>query len=149
VFLEADRYWGDFCRLIGRDDLADDPRFVDLAARRANAEACIAELDAEFARRTLAEWKELLGRFDAPWAPVQSVAELLTDPQVVANGYVGDVMGDDGPAYALPAVPVQFDEQPPPLRRAPEHGEHTEIVLTELGYSWDDISSLKDAGVLP
>jgi crotonobetainyl-CoA:carnitine CoA-transferase CaiB-like acyl-CoA transferase len=149
VFLEADRYWADFCRLIGRDDMVDDPRFVDLAARRANSPACIAELEGEFARRTFSEWKELLGRLDAPWAPVQSVAELLTDPQVIANGYIGDVIGEDGPVYSLPAVPVQFDAHPPPLRRAPEHGEHTEIVLTELGYSWDEITALKESGVLP
>jgi crotonobetainyl-CoA:carnitine CoA-transferase CaiB-like acyl-CoA transferase len=149
VFLEADRYWADFCRLLGRDDLVADPRFVDLAARRANSDACVAVLEEEFARRTLAEWKELLGRFDAPWAPVQSVAELLTDPQVIANGYIGEVASDDGPTYALPAVPVQFDEQPPPLRRAPEHGEHTEAVLTELGDTWDEIAALKDAAVVP
>ena len=56
VFLEADRYWADFCKLLGRDDLLGDPRFVDLAARRENAAACVAELDAEFAKRTFAEW---------------------------------------------------------------------------------------------
>ena len=49
VFLEADRYWPDFCRLIGREELVDDPRFVDLQARREHAEECVAELTAEFA----------------------------------------------------------------------------------------------------
>ena len=49
VFLEPDRYWADFCRVIGRDDLADDPRFADMRVRRENAEACVAELDEEFA----------------------------------------------------------------------------------------------------
>ena len=149
VFLEADRYWADFCRLIGREDLVDDPRFVDLQARRANNDVCVAELDAEFARRTLAEWKEVLGRLDAPWAPVQTVAELLDDPQVIANDYVGEVAIEGQPTYRLPTVPVQLDEQPPPMRRAPEHGEHTELVLLELGHSWDDISALRDAGVVP
>jgi crotonobetainyl-CoA:carnitine CoA-transferase CaiB-like acyl-CoA transferase len=148
VFLEADRYWADFCRLIGREELADDPRFVDLPARRANSAACVAELDAEFARRTLAEWKELLAGIDAPWAPVQAVAELLEDPQVLANGYIGEVVVEGGPSYRLPAVPVQFDNQPPVLRRAPEQGEHSEAVLAELGYDWDDIVKLKDAGVI-
>src|SRR4029077_15268114 len=96
VFLEADRYWGDFCRVIGRDDLVDDPRFVDLAARREHFDECVAVLDAEFARRTFAEWKALLGRLDAPWAPVQAVEELLDDPQVAANGYIGEVSLPDG-----------------------------------------------------
>jgi crotonobetainyl-CoA:carnitine CoA-transferase CaiB-like acyl-CoA transferase len=148
VFLEADRYWAGFCSLIGREDLAADPRFVDLAARRANGAECVAILDEEFARRTFTEWKELLSRFDAPWAPVQSVSELLDDPQVEANGYIGDVVIDGATAYRLPAVPVQLDERPPRLRRAPEHGEDTEVVLSELGYDWDEIIGLKEAGVI-
>ncbi|HEX4218763.1 MAG TPA: CoA transferase [Acidimicrobiales bacterium] len=148
VFLEADRYWAEFCRIIGRADLIDDPRFSDMRARGENAEACLAELDAEFATRTFAEWKELLRSLDAPWAPVQSVPELLDDPQVVANGYVGDVVVDGEPRYRLPAVPVQFDGQPPALRRAPEHGEDTEAVLVELGYDWDEIVGLKEAEVI-
>ena len=148
MFLQPDRYWPDFCRLIGREDLLADPRFVDITARRQNSDACVAELDAEFAKRTFVEWKELLGRLDAPWAPVQSVAELLEDPQVSANGYIGDVVIDGETAYQLPAVPVQFDGQPPPLRRAPEHGEDSETVLVELGYSWDEIIGFKEAGVI-
>jgi crotonobetainyl-CoA:carnitine CoA-transferase CaiB-like acyl-CoA transferase len=148
VFLEADRYWGDFCRLIGRADLAADERFADLASRRANASECVAVLDQEFARRTYREWVELLSGIDAPWAPVQSVAELVDDPQVVANGYIADVVDAD-PSYRLPAVPVQIDERPPELRRAPEHGEHTEALLLELGYEWDAINAMKDGGVIP
>lgn len=149
VFLESDRYWADFCRLVGREDLLADVRFADHHARSANRDACVAELDAEFAARTFDEWKDVLAGIDAPWAPMQAVEELLTDPQVIANGYVGEVTTEDGRSYSLPAVPVQFDEQPPGLRRAPEHGEHTEEILLELGYSWEDIVSLKDAGGVP
>jgi crotonobetainyl-CoA:carnitine CoA-transferase CaiB-like acyl-CoA transferase len=148
MFLQADRYWPDFCRLIGRDDLLADSRFADLAARRENAKACVAELDHEFEKRTFAEWKELLSGLDAPWAPIQSISDLIEDPQVAANGYIGEVLIDGQPGYRLPAVPVQFDGHPPPLRRAPEHGEDTESVLTELGYQWDEIRSLKEAGVI-
>lgn len=148
VFLEADRYWSDLCLLLERKDLLEDPRFSDLQTRRQNAEACVAELDEEFAKRTFAEWKELLAGIDAPWAPVQSVAELLDDPQVKANGYIGDVVIDGEPAYQLPAVPVQFDGEPPSLRRAPEHGEDTETLLSELGYDWEQIIGFKEAGVV-
>ncbi len=148
MFLEADRYWPDFCRLIHRDELIDDPRFATLEARRENGAECVALLDEEFAKRTFAEWKELLSNLDAPWAPVQSVAELVDDPQVLANGYIGDVVIDGKTAYRLPTVPVQFDGQPPALRRAPEHGEDTEAILSELGYDWDQIIGFKEAGVI-
>lgn len=149
MFLQGDRYWPDFCRAVGRDELIEDVRFVDIDARRANADSCIAELDRLFAERTLAEWKEVLGILDAPWAPIQSIAEVIDDPQVRANSYVGTVQTDTGDEYRLPSVPVQFDGQPPPLRRAPEHGEHTETVLAELGYDWDRIGELGAAGVIP
>jgi len=148
VFLQPDRYWGDFCRLIDRSELVEDPRFSDIVVRRENGAACVEELDREFAKRTFEEWKTLLATLDAPWSPVQSVSELLTDPQVEANGYIGDVVIDGEVAYRLPAVPVQFDGQPPPLRRAPEHGEDTEALLLEVGYEWEQIADLKEAGVV-
>lgn len=148
VFLQADRYWRPFCELIGADDLLADPRFDSLAARRANSADCVAALDAQFAGRTFEEWKQLLAGLDAPWAPVQSVTELLDDPQVAANDYIADVEAH-GVSYRLPNVPVQFDGKPAVLRRAPEHGEDTELLLNEAGYSWDEINALQGAGVIP
>jgi crotonobetainyl-CoA:carnitine CoA-transferase CaiB-like acyl-CoA transferase len=149
VCLESDRYWGPLCEVIDRPDIRDDPRFTDHHARDAHKTECVAALDEVFASRTYAEWKDILNKFDAPWAPVQSIEELLTDPQVLANQYVGDVVVEGGPSYRLPTVPVQFDEQPPGLRSAPEHGEHTESILLELGYNWDQIIALKDSAIIP
>lgn len=149
VLLQADRYWPDLCRAIDRPDLVNDRRYADSAARQANQEACVAELDAAFAARTLTEWKQALAELDAPWAPVQSVRELLDDPQVLANDYLGTVDDGSGRSYRLPNVPVQFDGKPAQLRRAPEHGEHTELLLEELGYGWDEISALQAEGIVP
>lgn len=149
VFLESDRYWGPLCDVIERPDLRDDPRFVDHHARDANRIACVAALDEVFAGRTYEEWKQLLRQLDAPWSPVQSIEELLTDPQVLANDYIGEVVVEGGPTYRLPTVPVQFDERPPALRPAPEHGEHTEAILLELGYAWEDIIRLKETSTIP
>lgn len=148
MFLEADRYWADFCRVVEREDLLADERFSDLRTRAANSAVLMAELDAMFAERTYEEWKTVLGRLDAPWAPVQAVTELVDDPQALANGYIADVEAD-GVAYQLPNVPVQFDGSPAELSRAPEHGEHTETILLDLGYDWDEISALRDAGAIP
>ena len=54
----------------------------------------------------------MLAGLDAPWAPVQAVEELLDDPQVLANDYLGEVDARRRPSYRLPDVPVQFDERP-------------------------------------
>jgi crotonobetainyl-CoA:carnitine CoA-transferase CaiB-like acyl-CoA transferase len=148
VFLQADRYWQPFCELIGRQDLLVDPRFSDISVRRTNSAACVAELDIEFASRTFAEWKQLLADLDAPWAPVQSVTELIDDPQVAANGYISEVEAG-GVSYRLPNVPVQFGGKPAELRPAPEHSQDTELILSEIGYDWDEISALQGAGVIP
>jgi crotonobetainyl-CoA:carnitine CoA-transferase CaiB-like acyl-CoA transferase len=150
MMLQGDRYWPDLCRALAREDLLADARFADLTARRKHSAECVAVLDEEFGKRSFEQCKRVLGGIDAPWAPVQRVDELPDDPQVIANGYIGEVpAADNSPAYRLPTVPVQFDESPPALRRAPEHGEHTEALLLDMGYNWDDIAALNAEGVIP
>lgn len=82
--------------------------------------------------------------FEGEWVPSLRPDELARDPQVEANGYLTDVDLGNGHSLPLVAVPVQFDGQAGEPRRAPEPGEHTEVVLRELGVSWEEISELKD-----
>ncbi len=148
IMLESDRYWGDLVTKIGRPDLADDPRFVDSAARAANCVECATLLDEIFASKTLEEWKPILLEVEGVWAPVQTADELLTDPQVLANGYLRDVESAAGTTFRMAASPLQFDEEPPDLVRAPDHGEHTDEVLSELGLDMDSILELKIKGAV-
>jgi crotonobetainyl-CoA:carnitine CoA-transferase CaiB-like acyl-CoA transferase len=148
MMLAPDRTWPDLCTALGEPQLATDPRFADLDARRVNARACVEALDAVFAQRDLDDWRRVLAGFEGEWAAVQTPAELHDDPQVRANGYLADVDMGNGRALPMVTAPIQFDGHPGRLSRAPEHGEHTEAVLLELGLSWDDIAALKASGAI-
>jgi crotonobetainyl-CoA:carnitine CoA-transferase CaiB-like acyl-CoA transferase len=148
IMLQADRFWGETVRAIGRPDLEHDPRFVDSAARAQNMEACVTALDDTFASRTFAEWREVLMGISGVWAPMLTASELLEDPQALANGYVRDVETPSGTTFRMVPSPLQFDESPPDLVRAPDHGEHTDEVLLELGLDMDAILQLKIDGAV-
>lgn len=148
VMLQSDRYWGELVTALGRPELADDERFVDHEARSENAVEVRRVLDEAFASRDLDEWKKVLANIDGVWAPMQSVAELATDVQAQANGYIQQVETGGGKRFSLVANPVQFDETPPSLAPAPELGQNTEEVLVESGYSWEAMIPLKDAGAI-
>ncbi|HEX3840651.1 MAG TPA: CoA transferase [Acidimicrobiales bacterium] len=148
IMLESDRFWADLVTKIGHPELADDPRYVDSVARAKNCQECCVTLDEIFATRTLEEWRPIMNTVDGVWAPVQTADELLVDPQVVANGYIREVTSTGGTTFRMVASPLQFDEQPPDLIRAPDHGEHTDEVLQELGLDMDAILDLKLKGAV-
>ncbi|MGW1712307.1 CaiB/BaiF CoA transferase family protein [Streptomyces sp. NPDC002156] len=134
VGLEGNRHWPGVVKALGRADLETDERFATGKARRGHVRELIAEFDAEFARRTLAEWAE---RFDAEgvwWAPVQTLAEVAADPQAEAVGAFVEQPGmGDAPPLRTVATPVSFwgvDDKP--RAGAPTLGEHTDDVLREL-----------------
>ena len=146
--LQADRFWPDLCRRLGRADLVADPRFADARARFENRAECLQALDAIFAERTLAEWRAQLADAEGVWAPMQTARELPADVQAAANGYFPAVDRGDGTSFQLVANPVQFDERSPELRPAPDLGQHTEELLLDLGLSWEDIAAAKDEGAI-
>ncbi|MBA2281529.1 MAG: CoA transferase [Acidimicrobiia bacterium] len=148
VMMQSDRFWPELVTTVGRPELIDDPRFVDAAARAENKAACYTVLDEIFASRPLAEWRVVLADTEGVWAAVQTPGEVLVDPQIVANGQVRDVVGADGSQFRLLAPPLTFDETPPDLGRGPDLGEHTDEVLTELGYDTDKLIDLKIKGAI-
>jgi crotonobetainyl-CoA:carnitine CoA-transferase CaiB-like acyl-CoA transferase len=145
--IQTEGHFENFCELIGRKDLIDDPRFANASARQSHTRECIAVLDEVFAQRDLAEWVTILEGLSTPWSIVQSAAEAAVDPQAKANEYVTEVEGATRP-FPLVASPAQFDDAPTSLTRAPDHGEHTEEILLEIGRDWDEILRLKEKGAV-
>jgi crotonobetainyl-CoA:carnitine CoA-transferase CaiB-like acyl-CoA transferase len=148
MLLQSDKHWADFVERLGAPDMATDPRFADSAARAENAAECVARLDETFGSRPLDHWRAALDSFEGVWSPFQTLDELFDDLQVRANGYLPTMTAGNGQEVALVASPAQFDEEPVSVSRAPEHGEHTEAVLLDAGYDWDDLAKLKESGAI-
>jgi crotonobetainyl-CoA:carnitine CoA-transferase CaiB-like acyl-CoA transferase len=149
LLLQSDRHWPDLCRAIQRDDICHDPRFADITIRRNNGPALVEALDAVFAEKPFAEWVEIFRANNVWFAPVNLVHEVPNDPVVQQSGAFVDVPGPDGPVRQV-ATPADFSETVwAPRGIQPELGQHTEEVLLELGYDWDQIIPLKERGVIP
>ena len=151
AMLQPDRYWKDFCATIGKPELTEDARFAEVKTRGKNAAALIEILDSVFAARPRDEWMRVLkAGGDFIYTLVNSVSDLPDDPQVKANNYVVDYEHPALGNMTLLGMPVKLSATPgDPRGHAPELGEHTEMLLTEmLGYSWDDVARLRDANVI-
>ncbi len=149
VGLEGERHWPPLARAVGHPEWIDDPAFATLEARAKNARDLIARLDAIFATKTRDEWGEVFAQEeDLWWAPVQSIDDVVADPQVRAAGGFTEVP-DGGSTTLLPATPVDFESTPwASSSMAPGHGQHTDEVLRELGRSDAEVASLRERGIV-
>jgi formyl-CoA transferase len=149
VMLVSDMYWPRFCQALGREDLEADARFATLEARNQNREALIALLDGLFAERTLEQWAARLDERGCIWAPAQTVREVLDDPQLKARQPFATVPHPVAGEMEIIDTPVKFKTARVGARgAAPELGQNTEEVLLAAGYGWDDITRLREDGVI-
>ena len=137
----TDAHWRAFFTEVGRPEFIADARFVDVGVRTTNIAALYALAGEFIAQRTTADWVETLGRLQIPAAPMATLEDLLTDPQLAATGFFEE-LPDAAGTLRYPGVPVRFDGERPPLRYPPRLGEHTRDVLAEAGFSDADIDAL-------
>jgi crotonobetainyl-CoA:carnitine CoA-transferase CaiB-like acyl-CoA transferase len=145
----AEEHWQRFCRALGRDDLANDPRFARNELRVAHREAlravlrdCLSDLSSE-------QCVALLTRHQIVAGAVRSYAQVLQSRDVEASGLVVEAVGADGSAYRALTLPYRIDDAPRPSpAAAPDCGADSEALLTEAGYGSDEIASMRRDGVV-
>jgi formyl-CoA transferase len=117
-----EKFWRNLVDVAEAHDLTEDPRFVTRPKRVEHYHDLARELNARFGKRTRAEWMERLGRSDVPFAPVQSLVDVVNDPQVAALGTLYEVENDVGPGkrVGIQAPILVNGQRPGPIRPAPE-----------------------------
>jgi CoA:oxalate CoA-transferase len=138
-----------FLTALGLAHLLDEPAFADNAARIRNREALRALIDEKIGAATVAAWIERLNRAGVPCGRVMDLAEVFADPQVQAQEMVVEIEHPGHGAVRMTGFPVKLSATPARLRRpAPALGEHTDVVLADLGYEPQRIAGLKERGVV-
>lgn len=151
VARQGEKDWAPLCRVIGKPELSDDPRFNNAKGRRANNAEVVSLLDAGFGAYDMEELSRRLDAESIAWAPVQTLAEVAKDPQAFAAGAIVQTPSakGDGSTYASPASPVRFPgADDGPKGPSPAPGQHTKEVLAGLGRSAEEIEALYQSGVV-
>lgn len=143
---QADPIWVEFCRVLNLESIEKDPRFTDQVKRTANSEELVKILDKKFLEKTRSEWVEYFksNKVTFFFEEIKEVTELSNDPQVIANRYIID---ENHPALGpIKSVmfPIHFSKTGVSnLKPAPQLGEHTEQILSEMGYRPEEVAQLK------
>ncbi|MER5527349.1 CoA transferase [Streptomyces sp. NPDC002677] len=145
----TEKFWVNLCHALAREDLAGDPRYATNADRVRNRNDLVPELERAFAARPTAHWVPLLDAGDVPCSPVNRLEEVFEDPQVVNNDMRlvldhpvhGEIVTVNNPVH-LSRTPARPWGYPPAV------GEHSDEVLTELGYDAEAIRALREAGAV-
>jgi formyl-CoA transferase/CoA:oxalate CoA-transferase len=155
VAVGSDGLWRRFTSATGLDELTDDPRYVTNPDRVRNRDTLIPLITKTLAARGCAEWTDLLNTAGVPAGPVNTVPAALEQPQVAAREMVVEIEHPVAGTLKMLGSPLKLSAQPPPassapyLRRPPPVlGEHTNEILAEAGYTAEQVTELREAGVV-
>lgn len=136
-------FWTKLCKALGREELANDPRFKSWLSRRDHSDALTPMLEDAFKSKTRAEWLALLAEHDIPAAGTQTLREFMDDPAVRHHGMAVTYQHPEVGPLTVMGQPIRFSESPvPDAGPPPTLGQHTAQVLREAGYSDAEITDL-------
>src|SRR5262249_49546045 len=138
------------CTVLGRPELADDPRFATNPKRLENRAALVPLMEAILRTRTVTEWLERLRAAEVPAAPVNNLDGAFAEPPVAERGMIVEYDHPDVGRVRLPGNPIKLDGMGPTISNpAPRLGEHTDAVLGELlGLTVERIAELRRSGAV-
>jgi crotonobetainyl-CoA:carnitine CoA-transferase CaiB-like acyl-CoA transferase len=143
-------YWAPFCKTIGKTEWINDPRYATMESREQHCEELVAQLDKVMASRTWAEWEKEFRANDLIVSGNQTIAEIIKDEQAIVNNFYTDIEHPVVGKARLLNSPVQFTNTPATIECvAPQLGAHTEEVLQEVGYTWEDLEEMKGQKIIP
>ena len=149
VMIESERFWDGFCKALGLDEFAADPKFDTHANRVQYSHELVDIIENKRSSENFEHWAARLDEQRCIWAPVQTLDQVVDDPQVHANGYVTTVTHAEEGEFNILTAPIKYGRTPGmPISAAPELGQDTETTLLELGYTWDDVIDLKEQGAI-
>jgi len=145
-----DALWRKLCEVLGCVELAEDPRFCTNPLRDTHYAELRPILAEVFRTRSSAEWRALLEAAGVPVSPINTIADVMEHPQVLARDMLVDLDHPVAGTITIPGIPVKLSETPGALRSAaPTLGQHTEALLSELlGYTPEQIAALYAEGAL-
>ena len=149
VMIESERFWNGFCKALGVQELTNDPRFDSHVNRVQHSKELVEIVENQFASESFEHWAARLDEQRCIWAPVQTLDQVVDDPQVHANDYTATLTHAEHGNFEILTPPIKYGRTPgKPTSAAPELGQHTETKLLELGYSWDDLIAFKEQGAI-
>ncbi|MGC2411664.1 MAG: CoA transferase [Stellaceae bacterium] len=147
ISVHSNHFFAALCELIGRPELASDPRCATMRSRAAHAAELVPEVREALAACTALEWEEMFGE-RVPCAAVRPIEDMFDHPQVVAEDLVTTLDHPVVGRYRTMTKPVKFSDTPGPAPTAsPTFGQHSDEVLAGYGYSAAEIAALRDRGI--
>jgi crotonobetainyl-CoA:carnitine CoA-transferase CaiB-like acyl-CoA transferase len=144
-----DKRWPAFCRIMGIEELEKDPEYGDNVTRNFHGEKIQSVLDLIFPKKTSKEWLAALNDADILATEVVDYRTMLKSEQARVNGYLKELDHPVAGKVLVTGTPVSINgEVETVAQMPPEHGANTEEVLLELGYSWEEIGSLRESGAV-